>query len=325
MIVFSLIVGALLILIWLRFVDTDKMAVYLRNIDPLLIVISAMFYITAYIFRSARWKVILDTIENIKFYEVASLFFVGMFINYLFPIHAGELGKSIFLKKMKGTSIAKSLPTILLNKLMDLFPIVFVFVLAPFVPGLQLNATLIVIMSLLFIAFLLFLGILVFSTTHERQVITLLHKILFWLPARFEHAIKDFIERFVTSIAEAKQGKHVLTKMMFFTVLAVLSDGLYFYFAFRAFRYPIFFISAIYGYALMNLTYILPHPPGQIGSNEFFSYMIFSFGLGIEGNLIGAVIAFTHVLTGFLIILVGIASLGVVGISLSDLVTKNEH
>lgn len=325
-ILISLLVGVLLIVVWLRFVDTDEMAKYLRRIDLSLMLISALCYIIAYLLRALRWKVILDTVEKTKYYEVISLFFVGMFVNYLIPIRAGEFAKSIFLKKMKGTKISKSLPTVLIDKIMDLFPIILIFVLLPFVPALKITWGLIVLIAILFISFLFLMGILVFSASHERQVISFLHKIMFWLPKRFEEQAKAFIDRFVVGVSEAKQGKNVFPKMILFTILAVLFDGLFLYSAFRAFNHPILFISAVYGYALMNLSYILPSPPGQVGSQEFISLLIFHYGLGIEANLIGAVIAFTHVMTGFLIFFIGIASLGVVGIKLTDLLmAKNDE
>jgi len=65
------------------------------------------------------------------------------------------------------------------------------------------------------------------------------------------------------------------------TILAVLSEGFFVYMIFKSLGLQdIGFIKIIFGYTLMNLTYILPTPPAQIGSNEFMWVVIFLLHLG---------------------------------------------
>ena len=58
----------------------------------------------------------------------------------------------------------------------------------------------------------------------------------------------------------------------------------------------------------MNLTYILPTPPAQIGSNQFMWVLIFSFALGVNKNLTSAAVTFSHLLTSIWIFIVSAIS-----------------
>ena len=73
----------------------------------------------------------------------------------------------------------------------------------------------------------------------------------------------------------------------------------------------------------MNLTYILPTPPAQIGSNEFMWVVIFSFALGVNNNLTGAAVATVHILTTIVIFVIGAISLSSIGIKLSEVLKSN--
>ncbi len=78
------------------------------------------------------------------------------------------------------------------------------------------------------------------------------------------------------------------------------------------------FMKILFGYTLMNLTYILPTPPAQIGSNEFMRVIIFSFALGVGKNLTGATVATVHILTTIVIFVTGALSLSAIGMKFTD-------
>lgn len=74
----------------------------------------------------------------------------------------------------------------------------------------------------------------------------------------------------------------------------------------------------LFGYTLIYLSYILPQPPAQIGSNEFFMVLIFSIGLGFDKEMVSAVMAFSHVITAVLITIVGFIAFSVIGINITQ-------
>jgi len=87
---------------------------------------------------------------------------------------------------------------------------------------------------------------------------------------------------------------------------------------FRAFAQVIPFPIILFGYTLIYLSYILPTPPAQIGSNELIMVLVFSVGLGLNKDMVSAVMAFAHLLTGLLIVIVGLISFSYIGVNIAD-------
>jgi len=48
----------------------------------------------------------------------------------------------------------------------------------------------------------------------------------------------------------------------------------------------------LFGYSLINLSYGLPQPPAQLGSNEWMMIVIFSLGFSLTKSAASAVMAF---------------------------------
>ena len=51
---------------------------------------------------------------------------------------------------------------------------------------------------------------------------------------------------------------------------------------------------ALYGYTLFNLAFILPTPPGHLGSNELVGLLIFAGVFGISRSGVAAMFLFSH-------------------------------
>ena len=109
------------------------------------------------------------------------------------------------------------------------------------------------------------------------------------------------------------------------TLFAVLSEAIYIYAVFKAFGSEVSYLEILFGYTLMNLTYILPTPPAQIGSNQFMWVLIFSFALGLDKNLTSAAVTFSHLLTSIWIFLLGGISLIALKINLNQLLQNNNE
>jgi uncharacterized membrane protein YbhN (UPF0104 family) len=125
-------------------------------------------------------------------------------------------------------------------------------------------------------------------------------------------------------MAIMKGRKMDTAKVYFLTTLAVLSEAIYIFMVFRAFGSEISYAKILFGYTLMNLTYILPTPPAQIGSNQFMWVLIFSFALGENTNLTSAAVTFSHLLTSVWILGVSAISFLALKLNFSEVVhSKN--
>jgi len=311
----SLGVGLLLVYLWLRFIDVPEMFRILKKISLFWVLLSAFLYLFAYYLRGLRWKVILEPVEAVNAREVFHLFMAGMLVNYIIPIRAGEIAKAFFLKNLKGTHVSRSLPTIFIDKMMDLFPVVLLIILLPIIP-IKLNSVIVFLLSSLLVIFLLFLAIIWLALRKTRSITLILQKFFFWLPKKSREKVFQFIALFVQGLTVIQKNKKEIHLIFALTILALIFDTLYIITMFKAFGFTLPFLTGLFGYGLVNLSYILPTPPAQIGSNEAVYIIVFTFAFGIEKNLVSAALGFAHLLTGTLIFLVGIYSLNRLNIGL---------
>src|SRR6266446_10914511 len=64
--------------------------------------------------------------------------------------------------------------------------------------------------------------------------------------------------------------------------------------------------TAIFGYTIYNLFFILPTPPGQLGSNEAVGLLVFAGLLHLSPNVVTAMIIFSHPWAAILMCTAGI-------------------
>ncbi|MEA2096308.1 MAG: lysylphosphatidylglycerol synthase transmembrane domain-containing protein, partial [Candidatus Cloacimonadota bacterium] len=124
--IFGIVLGAIFLIAWIRIVDWQEFLNYFRKFDLKMVLVFSLFYLLAYILRSLRWRIILKPIYKMGLVESFSIFMSGMLINYLIPVRAGEIAKSVILKTRENVKISDSLPSIFIDKLTDLFPIIFI-------------------------------------------------------------------------------------------------------------------------------------------------------------------------------------------------------
>jgi len=297
---------------------------YLKNLNIFHVVIFTLFYILAYFIRSIRWRLILRPIFKMRIMESFSYFMSGMLVNYLIPVRAGEFAKSIFLKKNEGVKISKSLPSIFIDKLTDLFPIIVVIILIPIL-AIPISKTLTWIILAILLLYVIFLCILIFSMKSPENMHKILMKLSFLFPAKFKLKLGEFYKSFIEGMGILKGRVEDTFLIYFLTILAVLSESFFVYMIFKSLGLQdIGLIKILFGYTLMNLTYILPTPPAQIGSNEFMWVVIFSFALGLDKNLTGAAVATVHMITTIVIFVLGAISLSSIGIKFSEVLKSQK-
>jgi len=317
-IIIGIIIGIIFLGLWFLLVDVDQVWSYLSRLNIFHLILFTFFYIFAYFIRSYRWRLILKPIFKMKVLESFFYFMAGMLINYLVPIRAGEVAKSFFLKKNEGVQISKSLPSIFIDKLTDLFPIIIIIILIPIL-AIPVSKTLTWIIVAILLMYVIFLFILIFSMKSPENMHKILMKFSFFFSIKFKSKLEEFYTSFIEGMGILRGRRKDTIIIYLLTIAAVFSEGFFVYMIFRSLGLQdVGFIKIVFGYTLMNLTYILPTPPAQIGSNEFMWIIIFSFALGLNRNLTGAAVATVHILTTIVIFTIGAISLSSIGIKFSE-------
>lgn len=315
----GLTIGVVFVLIWLHIVDIRQVLLSMRNLNLLFVVTGVICYLTAYFFRSMRWRMLLGTIVSIGSLNAFLTVMGGHFTNYLIPLRAGEIMKCLFIKKMTGVRMSQSMPSVFLDKLYDTTGIVLVLLLLPLL-NINVSQYLRYLIIVIVIFILLALLFLFFILSNKDRVAVVCGKLLHALPNRWEDRLNEIMNYFIDGITLFKQHKGMILPALMLSVLIIFFDSLFFLSMFWAFGERIGYFYVLFGYTLIYLSFIIPHPPAQIGSNELLMVLIFSVGFGMGRDMVSAVMVFAHLLTGVLIVLSGIVSYSYAGVNLYNII-----
>jgi len=117
-------------------------------------------------------------------------------------------------------------------------------------------------------------------------------------------------------LAGASQPRIFIPAIML-TVIAVLFDGLFAMLAFWTIGFHITYGMALFGYSVYNMFYILPTPPGQVGSNEAVGLLVFSGLLHIPATQVTAMFVFSHPWAAVLMCTSGLICLSALGLTIT--------
>jgi uncharacterized protein (TIRG00374 family) len=307
--------GAVLVLAFVRLVNMDGVYQRLQHLSIGLALVCGAAFLSAYVVRALRWRCLLRPCR-VTVRRAVAIYYVAIFLNWLLPIRGGELAMSLLLRHTDGIPVSRSLPAVSIDKTMDLLPVVVLIAILPFTP-LRLSGPLWTL--LLSTLALLALGgaVLVLAAWRpQRTQALLIRPVTAVLPARVRDGVGGFILTFVATLLALVRRPRLLLIAAALTVVALSLDAFFCLLAFRAVGVAVPVWVVLYGYTFFNLSFILPSPPGQVGSNELIGLLIFSGSFGISRTGVGAMFLFSHPWTGLLMTCVGLACLSSMSLSL---------
>ncbi len=316
----TIVIGVVLLVLAMWGLNPRDILARISSANVWFLAAGAALYLLSYFVRSLRWRLILRPVSHITVQESYSMLMAGYFLNYVIPVRAGEVAKSFFLKRLKRVPIATSLPTVFVDKLLEMVSIVFVVLMVPIL-SISLSGGVATLIYALLGLFLAALTLLVLAYVKQAATTRFLCAVFSWLPGRVHERISDWIALFIEGMGVARQNARALPALLALTAASVLIDASYFLLMFRAFSIDVGFTRVLFGYTLLTLSYILPTPPAQIGYNELVIGLIFAGGLAgaeLAREQVMAVVVVAHAVTGLLITLVGLWGFWSMGIRVTD-------
>jgi len=318
----GLLIGIGLLFLVSRFVDIPTTIRIIRQSlstprGILLGLLSGVAFLIAFSIRGIRWKLFLNPIGHVSTFKAIQLFLVGIFLNFLLPIRGGEVAKSLMLKRVANIPISRSLPTVAMDKALDLMPALFIMAIVPLL-GVQMDIKLWIVLATvggLLFCLIFFVALAAWKRT---AAIGLLHKMTLLLPKSIGNKIEGFATGFVDSLLMGASRPRIFIPAILLTCVAVIFDGLFAMLAFWTIGFPISFGTAIFGYTVYNMFYILPTPPGQVGSNEAVGLLVFSGLLHLPADKVTAMFVFSHPWAALIMCTTGMACLSGLGLTLSS-------
>lgn len=311
----GLAAGGILIVTFLRLVNVSAVYQRLTHLSIGYALSCGAAFLAAYVVRALRWRCLLRPCQ-VSRRRVIAIYWVATFLNMLLPVRGGELAKSLLLRHTDGIPVSRSLATVSMDKTMDLLPAVVLVMLLPFV-GLHLSRPL----WLLLAAALAFVGcggavLALAAWRRDRAEALLARTLITLLPRRVAKHIEPFIVQFVDTLLALMRQPRLLFIAATYTIVAVGFDALFCLLAFRAVGVAIAVPVVLYGYTFFNLAFILPTPPGQVGSNELIGLLIFSGLFRVNRSGVAAMFLFAHPWSAVLLTCTGLACLSAMGLTL---------
>src|SRR5215469_5998025 len=123
----GLLIGIGLLLLVSRFVNIPiTMHILQQNLTTssgiALALLAGACFLTAWSIRGIRWKLFLHPVGKVSTFQAIALYQVGVFLNFLLPIRGGEVAKCFILKRSSNIAVSQSLPTVAMDKALDLLP-----------------------------------------------------------------------------------------------------------------------------------------------------------------------------------------------------------
>ena len=150
--------------------------------------------------------------------------------------------------------------------------------LVPFL-GIHMDVKLWFVLGSVGSLFLCLASLVALAAWKRTAAVVLIKKITSILPKSFGGKIEAFATGFVDSLLMSVSRPQVFIPAVGLTCLALCFDSLFAMLIFWMVGFPLPFGEALFGYTLYNMFFILPTPPGQLGSNE-------AVGLSVLGGLL---------------------------------------
>lgn len=313
----GLAAGGVLIVAFLRLINVGAVYQRLQHLEIAFAVLCGAAFLGAYVVRGLRWRCLLRPCQ-VSARRAVAIYQVAIFLNWLLPIRGGEVGMSLLLRRTDGIEVSHSLAAVSMDKAMDLLPVVALLAILPFVPLRLAGPLWLVLLSALAVVGVGAAVLVLAGWRRERGLTLLPRPAAAVLPDGARDAVAAFIAGFVDALLALTRRPRLLLSAAAYTAIALGLDALFCLLAFRAVGVVVPVPVVLYGYTFFNLAFVLPSPPGQVGSNELIGLWIFSGSFGVSRSGVAAMFLFSHPWTGLLMTCTGLACLSAMGLTLGS-------
>jgi uncharacterized protein (TIRG00374 family) len=311
----GLAAGAVLIVAFLRLVNIGAVYERLTHINLGLALLCGATFLAAFVIRAMRWRLLLRP-NRVSIRLAVAIYQIAIFLNWLLPIRGGEVAMSLVLRRSTGIPVSHSLAAVSMDKAMDLAPAACILAVMP-LAGLRLSRALWLVLAGAMAACCFgacFLSVAAWRRDHA--VAMLARPVELVLRGTARERVRPFIAGFTDTLLALLRRPRLLAGAGAYTLVAVTLDALFCLLAFWSVGVAVPVLVVLYGYTLFNLSFILPSPPGQVGSNELIGLLIFSGVFRVSRSGVAAMFLFSHPWTGILMTCSGLACLSAMSLNL---------
>ena len=278
------------------------------------IAVSAFLQILSPLLRGWRWKIMLRPVKReMSFRSTFWANNVGFMLNFLIPIRVGsEVARAYLLGKKEAVGFIKALSSVALERVLDLVAISTLALLAAIllsfrgVPQLYLLS----IGAVSFFSISVLIMVIV-GTRRETWVLKKIETVTSRIPffSKRKIAVREGFAAAITGARGLNHDVPTALGTLILTWAIWLVEFISVYALFLAFGLNIPVPIVLLGSMLIQLLFILPSPPGYVGSLQAFWYLAF-IGLAVANvETILAMTIIRHIISAVILLGLGYGGL----------------
>ena len=278
--------------IFIAYSDFQEFSINISQFDFSYLPIILAFVFLGIMIKSLRQQLLYKQIEVFISFKTGILLFISGLSMIVTPGGSGELIKSYYLKKKFGYPLAKTFPTVIMERLLDLTGIAGILLIV----GLLLDNYNIISLMLILLSTLS----LIFASGKKKKLFNFLLSIIEKIPILKKQA-SSFSESYQV-FGELTSGK-IMTKTLGLSFFVWMTDAIMIYFIFMGFNLNFDIIFSTFSMYSSLLLGVLTMIPAGIGVTEV-SFVEILRGEGVDtATSTSLVILFRLVTIWFLTVL----------------------
>jgi len=278
--------------IFIAYSDFQEFSINISQFDFSYLPIILAFVFLGIMIKSLRQQLLYKQIEVCISFKTGILLFISGLSMIVTPGGSGELIKSYYLKKNFGYPLAKTFPTVIMERLLDLAGIVGILLIV----GVLLDNHNIIFLMLILLSTLS----LIFASGKKKKLFNFLLSIIEKIPVLKKQA-SSFSESYQV-FGELTSGK-IMTKTLGLSFFVWMTDAIMIYFIFMGFNLNFDIIFSTFSMYSSLLLGVLTMVPAGIGVTEV-SFVEILRGEGVDtATSTSLVILFRLVTIWFLTVL----------------------
>jgi uncharacterized protein (TIRG00374 family) len=260
----GLLLSALFLFLALRGLPLDSLWKTIKSASFWWLIPAVLVYFIAVWARAWRWHYLLLPIKPIPTLKVFPVLTIGYMGNNIFPARAGELIRSVILKRNHNVSISSSLATILIERIFDGIVVLgFIFINLGEVISLGNFQFIAFWGSVFFLS--AFLIVLAMALYPAKASMALSKKINVLVPLKWRERVVDFFNRFIDGLSSLRSPTALLMVVATSVLIWIIESTVY-WLVMQAFLFDVSFINLVFINGAVNLATTLPSAPGYIGT-----------------------------------------------------------
>lgn len=272
--------GILILVVILSKINIGKLLQVIYHANSFYIFTAILLNIPLLLLKSYRWNRLLN-LQNIQYTPVQSflIYMSSLYIGFVTPGRLGEFIKAVYLKSDKGISLSKGMSSVLIDRLCDLYLLIFLGLLGIWrfdILGKLSNA------SLSLVVILVLAPLFLLNKHLMRKFIGLLYDSFIKKKIQFKEKIEERFDDFYSGIDQL-----INLKLIFSVLLTCLSYSVFFiqcYLITISIGISINFITITLFMAISNLISFIPISISGLGTRDATLIYLFSL-IGLKPEL----------------------------------------